>query len=102
MDKWKDKKSKAWKFQIKTIPQMYQDALDTPKQFVMIGRQSLLDELSEEQVLAFIYNELRKINSEYKLQKPDVNTFSDLIKIFGRPDWDKAYNIPNLLEESEE
>jgi hypothetical protein len=99
IDKWKDKKLKAWKFNIKVIPDVYRDAMETSKQFVIIVRDSLVKELSEEQVIAHLYAELRKISKEYKLQKPDVNTFSDLAKLLGRPDWNQAYNIPNLLEE---
>ena len=81
IEKWKDKKRKAWKFNIKVIPDIFQDAMETRKQFVIIVRKSLVDELSEEQVLAHLYAELRKINTEYKLQKPDVHTFSDLVKL---------------------
>lgn len=99
VDKWKDKKRKAWKFNIKVIPDIFQDAMESRKQFVMIVRKSLADELSDEQTLAYIYAELRKINTEYKLQKPDVHTFSDLVKLLGRPDWEQAYDIPNILED---
>ena len=99
IEKWKDKKRKAWKFNIKVIPDIFQDAMETRKQFVIIVRKSLVDELSEEQVLAHLYAELRKINTEYKLQKPDVHTFSDLVKLLGRPDWEQAYDIPNILED---
>jgi hypothetical protein len=97
MEKYKEKKRKSWKFSIKTIPQLYQDALDSRKLFVIIARQRLIEELSDEQVVAFLYSELRKISNEYKLQKPDVNTFFDLVKLLGRTDWEEAYDIPNLL-----
>jgi hypothetical protein len=98
VDKWKDKKRKAWKFNMKTVPKLYQDALDSRTQFIMIVRRSLVDELSEAQVVAHIFTELRKINTEYKLEKPDVHTFSDLARLIGRPDWEQAYDVPNLLE----
>lgn len=96
--KWEDKKRKAWKFNIKVIPKLYQDVLDSGKQFVLIVRKDLVDELNEAQIVAHIYSELRKINAEYKLEKPDVNTFSDLVTLIGRSDWDTANDIPNLLE----
>lgn len=98
MDKWKDKKRKAWKFMLKNIPQLFQDALDSRKQFVLIVRKTLVDELTDAQIAAYIYSELRKINHEYKLEKPDVHTFSDLAKLMGRPDWEQAYEVPNILE----
>jgi hypothetical protein len=97
MDKYKDKKRKAWKFNIKTVPQLYKDAMDGNKEFVILVRKRLVEELTEEQVIAFLYSELRKITTEYKLQKPNINTFSDLIKLLGRTDWEEAYDIPNLL-----
>ncbi len=97
MDKYKDKKKKAWKFNLKTVPQIYQDSLESRKQFLLIVRRSLIEEISEEQTIAFLYSELRKISTDYKLQKPDLNTFSDLVKMLGRTDWDSAYDIPNLL-----
>lgn len=100
LDKWKDKKSKAWKFMLKNIPQLFQDALDSRKQFVLIVRKTLVNELTDAQVAAHIYSELRKINNEYKLEKPDVHTFADIVEMMGRPDWDKAYDIPNILEDN--
>ena len=98
MEKYKEKKRKAWKFNLKTVPQLFKDAMDGNKEFVLIVRRNLADELTEEQTIAFLYSELRKINNEYKLQKPNINTFSDLIKLLGRTDWEEAYDIPNLLK----
>ncbi|AEO93394.1 gp132 [Bacillus phage G] len=96
--KWEDKKRKAWKFEMKKIPKLYRDALDKNKEFVLIVRQSLVKELTDAQVIAHVYSEMRKINHEYKLQKPDVHTFSDLAEKLGRSDWDSAYDLPNILE----
>ena len=98
LDKWKDKKRRAWKFNMKKIPKMYQDVFEPKKEFVLIVRQSLVEELTEAQIVAYIYSEMRKISTDYKLQKPDVLTFSDLAEKLGRPDWDSAYDIPNILE----
>lgn len=97
--KWEDKKRKAWKFEIKKIPKLYQDAFEPHKEFVLIVRQSLVKELSDAQTVAHIYSEMRKINHEYKLQRPDVHTFSDLAEKLGRPDWDLAYDLPNILKD---
>ena len=97
MEKYKEKKRKAWKFNLKTVPQLFKDAMDGNKEFVLLVRRNLIEELTEEQIVAFLYSELRKITSEYKLQKPNINTFSDLIKLLGRTDWEEAYDIPNLL-----
>lgn len=98
IDKWKDKKRKAWKFELKKIPKLYADALDSSREYVLVVRKSLVDELNDAQVLAHLYREMRKINREYKIEKPDLNTFSDLAQLIGRPDWDAAYDIPNILE----
>lgn len=97
--KWQDKKRKAWKFEMKRIPKLYQDVFDQRKQFVLIVRQNLVDELTEAQTNAHIYSEMRKINHEYKLQKPDVHTFADLAEKLGRSDWNSAYDVPNILED---
>ncbi|MDF2534028.1 MAG: hypothetical protein K0R18_185 [Bacillales bacterium] len=97
-EKFEQKKKKAWKFQMKKLPEIFADVLDTKKEFMLVVRQNLVKDLSEEQVLAHLYTELRKINTEYKLGKPDLHTFSDLVKLLGRPDWDQAFGIPNILE----
>ncbi len=97
MEKYKEKKRKAWKFNLKTVPQLFKDAMDGNKEFVLLVRRNLVDDLTEEQIIAFLYSELRKIDNEYKLQKPNINTFSDLINLLGRTDWEEAYDIPNLL-----
>ncbi|MNY40687.1 hypothetical protein D3C86_1754450 [compost metagenome] len=83
---------------MKKLPELFADILDTKKEFMLIVRQNVAKDLSEEQTLAYLYTELRKINAEYKLVKPDLHTFSDLAKLLGRADWDQAYNIPNILE----
>lgn len=98
MEKWEQKKKRAWKFQMKKLPELFADILDTKKEFMLVVRQNVAKDLSEEQTLAYLYTELRKISTEYRLVKPDVQTFSDLAKLMGRPDWDQAYNIPNILE----
>ncbi|MNJ90154.1 hypothetical protein D3C87_77480 [compost metagenome] len=98
VEKWEQKKKHAWKFQMKKLPELFADILDTKKEFMLIVRQNVAKDLSEEQTLAYLYTELRKINAEYKLVKPDLHTFSDLAKLLGRADWDQAYNIPNILE----
>lgn len=99
IEKWKEKKQNAWKFEMKKIPQLYQDTFSPHKEFVLIVRKSLVEDLSEAQTVAHLYSEMRKINNEYKLQKPDVHTFSDLAEKLGRSDWNSAYDVPNILED---
>lgn len=99
VSKWEDKKRKAWKFEMKKIPKLYQDVFDPKKEFVLIVRQSLVEELTDAQILAHLYSEMRKINGEYKLQKPDVHTFADLAEKLGRSDWNTAHEVANILED---
>ena len=99
ISKWEDKKKKAWKFDLKKIPKLYQDVFDPKKEFVLIVRKSLVEELSDAQIAAYIYTEMRKIDQEYKLTQPDLYTFSDLADLLGRPDWNDAYTIPNILDQ---
>lgn len=98
IEKYEQKKKRAWKFQIKKIPEIYSNILETKKEFMLIVRPNLVKDISEEQVLAYLYSEMRKISKDYRLVKPDLHTFSDLVKMLGRPDWDQAYNIPNILD----
>jgi hypothetical protein len=98
IEKWREKKKRAWKFNLKSLPQVFRDSLDSKKEFLMVVRRSLVSELTEEQNVAYIYSELRKIDSNYKIQKPDLHTFSDLIKLLGTTDWSESFNIPNLLK----
>jgi hypothetical protein len=99
VDKWKDKRKKAWKFQMKSVPKLYQDALDSRKAFMLIVRENLAKELTDAQIAAYIYSEMRKISKEYKLEKPNVHTFSDLIDLIGSADLEDHFNLPNILED---